>query len=78
MLTRELKSLLLLDSRSDTEESNCQINIGETVVINNSYQGLKGATGTVLSISPSQQVTIKLKINQVVQRKNSNIMKIFR
>jgi hypothetical protein len=41
-LTRELEEILQFDSSDDNTEPDIQI--GDTVIINNSYKGLRGAT----------------------------------
>lgn len=73
-LTRELEEILQLDSSDDNTEPDIQI--GDTVIINNSYKGLRGATGTVVTIF-KKQVEIKLKDNsKIVRRNKSNISKV--
>ena len=46
---------------------------GDRVRIRNSYRGLRGATGTVIHLTP-QQVSIRLdNSNRVVNRKRTNV-----
>jgi hypothetical protein len=76
-LTSELSELLQLDSSDDSTDLERNFEIGDAVVINNSYRGLKGATGTIEAVT-KKQVDIRLLDNRVVRRHKSNVSKISR
>lgn len=73
-LTQELKTLLQIDSSDDESAKDTHFEIGDTVVINNSYRGLKGASGKIVAVT-KHQVEIRLPNNKVVRRKKSNVRK---
>jgi ribosomal protein L21E len=74
-LTRELETLLLTESSDEEPQAVTEFEIGDTVVINNSYKGLQGATGKVITVTKNQ-VEIKLSSNQIVRRNKTNVTKV--
>lgn len=77
ILSNELESLTF-DNSVQVESQELQhptFTPGDTVVITNSYKGLKGETGKVISVS-ARQVAIKLRDNRIIQRNKTNIYKV--
>jgi preprotein translocase subunit YajC len=79
ILSRELQGLTVSDSIStgsqEVEPPHPSFTPGDIVVITNSYKGLKGETGEIISVS-AKQVAIKLKNKRIVQRQKNNISKV--
>jgi preprotein translocase subunit YajC len=79
ILRKELQDLTISDSiRTESQEfepPQSSFTPGDIVVITNSYKGLKGETGEIISVS-AKQVAIKLKNNRIIQRHKSNISKV--
>lgn len=77
-LTRELETLLKINSSGEESSANeTPFEIGDTVVINNSYKGLQGATSVIVTVT-RHQVDIKLANNRIVRRKKTNVTKLSR
>ena len=81
----EQLSELLIEERNEgqqnqnpapAEREENQFFEGDRVRIRNNYRGLRGATGTVIHLTP-QQVSIRLDSNnRVVNRKRTNVQLI--
>jgi hypothetical protein len=82
-LSEELNALLISEEENKNTDDNESFNnersnleVGNVVEITNNYKNLQGSRGTVIKIT-KQQVTIRLEsINQLVNRKKSNVRKI--
>ena len=83
-LSEQLSELLIEEQNEEQQNHNPAAAVreanqffeGDRVRIRNNYRGLRGATGTVIHLTP-QQVSIRLDSNnRVVNRKRTNVILI--
>jgi transcription antitermination factor NusG len=80
-LSTQLNRLLIAEAEEQQQEqrprtNRIEIKEGDKVEITNNHKGLKGARGTVISVTP-KQVALQLEVNKnIVYRSKTNVRRI--